>query len=397
MTPPSGFFRPLPRLDRYYALVYLKIAALVAAGCVALVVVADLFQKAEKFMARAETGAWHFIGTIAWYYLNFAPLLLFHSLLPVVLLLPAVIALTGAAQHNEYVVLRASGVSIRRALAPLCVSALALSLLYAATRDAYVPGMAIASKRMSGELNNSIDIEPIQVALADGGHQHSVAVGRLDLEGNATNFLLEIRDRALFRQYAGAAISAERNPNDVFQYIARKARLRPRTDPPAPDDDRLYEWAPVEGGRRIEFTYYARREESWTRPVPTRMTPAMFERHTLGDMVLRRDDLARLEPGDAGIAQERHRRNAEPWRVFLVVLLGSAAAMRLALGSRHTSYVQNVLAAMLVAGAVYFVAALCDAIGGAADREGSGTVWAVWLPLILGYPLAAWLWWRLDA
>ncbi|MBN2713157.1 MAG: LptF/LptG family permease, partial [Planctomycetes bacterium] len=110
-------FNILPTTDWYFTRRFLSLFALVFLALVVVIICADLMQKSDEFSRYANEsgkGTMVVIAMIIEYYLTFAPAMVFQDMMPLVTVLAGVITVTTAAIHNEFVVLRSSGVSLVR-------------------------------------------------------------------------------------------------------------------------------------------------------------------------------------------------------------------------------------------------------------------------------------------
>jgi len=95
--------RLLPRADWYFARSFLTYLGLCFAAVLGLVIVADLFQRADEFLAyarKSEIGGGALSYIILQYYISQAPSLIIQHMLPLVLLLAGIITVTAASAAN---------------------------------------------------------------------------------------------------------------------------------------------------------------------------------------------------------------------------------------------------------------------------------------------------------
>ena len=127
------------RLDRYIGLFFVWHFVLCLLAIVVLYVILDTFAKLEDFMERESVG--EFLRWIVIYHAYQVPVLL-TQFLPLVTLLSGVLSITRLARYNELNAIKAVGVSLHRALAPMFLCALAVGVLAAANQELLVPSLA---------------------------------------------------------------------------------------------------------------------------------------------------------------------------------------------------------------------------------------------------------------
>lgn len=127
------------RLDRYIGMFFIWHFVLTLAAIVALYVVIDTFSNLEDFL-DAE-GVIPFLRWIVTYHAYQIPPLL-TQFFPLVALLAGVISISRLARYNELNAIKAVGVSLYRALAPVLLGAVGIGVLAAANQELLVPSIA---------------------------------------------------------------------------------------------------------------------------------------------------------------------------------------------------------------------------------------------------------------
>jgi len=127
------------RLDRYLGMFFVWHFLLSLVAVVVLYVVIDTFAKLEDFIE--QEGVLEFIRWVVVYHAYQVPVLLTHFF-PLVTLLAGVISVSRLARYNELNAIKAVGVSLHRALAPVFLCSLAIGVLSAANQEFVVPHLA---------------------------------------------------------------------------------------------------------------------------------------------------------------------------------------------------------------------------------------------------------------
>jgi len=127
------------RLDRYVGMFFIWHFVLTLSAIVALYVVIDTFSNLDEFL-DAE-GILPFLRWLVTYHAYQIPPLL-TQFFPLVALLAGVISISRLARYNELNAIKAVGVSLYRALAPVLLGAVAVGLLAAANQELLVPSIA---------------------------------------------------------------------------------------------------------------------------------------------------------------------------------------------------------------------------------------------------------------
>lgn len=379
---------PLPRTDWYFTKKYLTLFALVFTAVLGLLIIGDLFQKTDEFAAYADRSDNRTIIVIFMalqYYLTFAPAMLIRYLLPMVMILAGMVTVTSSAVHNEYTVLRSSGISIQRSMAPILLATLLITYSIHFTRDQYMPFLLRKGHAVATEIKPTGAL-PISLVLRDGDTIQTVSMGHFDIFENryvAHNLRIETRKAKDF--FSGS--------DDFSAYTAWEAYLQPRTDPDREEDDiRDLQWKPARNAMRYDYTFAYRNSDTWEEPVPTLVTPAMLERQVLGEAVMRARDLELLGREELDARLELHRRSSQPWAITALIWVGLSLVLGFMARGSEPSYIINVVIAILLCAAFYILRNSFLTLG---ESEALGPFLAAWMPVgvmaaigvILGYRL----------
>lgn len=366
----------LPRTDLYLLRNYAWSLAMCVAGGGMVVLLANFAQSYRDLAANpdlADLGIAPMVWMLVRYYAAYAPQFILIHLLPILLMLAGVLAVTRGALANEFVALRAAGVSLRRLVLPLAAVALAVGLLHAHARDAYLPALMMEQLRMKGRIQG-VDVEPVVLSMRAGDKLQTVLMGHFDVEGFGHN--IWIAEQSLDDHQNGVDASTS--------YFAGLAALNVRA--PTEAHPWHHAWTPhhPEGAEKIVFDGGERRvRRPWRagEAIPTPMTPAMFVRQKLREPVLRAGDLARLAPTDPAARQEIHLRRAAPWSGLVMTLLGTASALWMVGHGRRPSYVVNMLVAMGIAVGFAIVNGVFLDLAAQDSLSPGG---AAWWPVVVG-------------
>lgn len=342
--PPSWMPFGLPRVDRYFMRGYTVTCFMVTAALLALVTIGDIFQKFDNFAVYARDHQMDTVATLTMiltYYAAFVPQLVLEYMLPLIFLLAAAISVTYSCANNEYTVLRAAGISARRAFLPIPMLALLLGVAFLLTRDFFLPGMVRQAYMISQQVKPNAGY-PMDITLVNGGQMQSIAIGGFTADGVAHNIILEIRD---LEQYQRG--DPDQGDNEFRAFVARTAVLEPASGGEG------YQWRPLEKAEQQLFGRFIRRAIAWTEPIPTPVTPAMLERQMLGDAVSSWKDLALMRGDNPQADFESHWRLADPVSCFILVIMGAGLAMGRMLRGSQVGYIQSVVTAMIMAAAFY--------------------------------------------
>lgn len=329
----------LPRYDRYVVSTYLKMALVCFCGMLFLVVVIDAMENIDKYIHYAEQNEIPF-GKMSWemvkHYAAYAPSLFFQFMTSGLIVMAGMFVILQLGLSNEFTILRASGVSLKRAVLPIVIVALLLGLGVSLTRDYYMPGFLRTSYVMANNIRPDV-ATPISILIEDGDDRHFVHIGFFKSdEGIAYNIRIEVRtDEDLINW-----------TNRFRVYEARAATLDPRVVPDAPHDDRPNQWKPLGEGWVVESgPYYQSPVQAWSNPLPTYITHAMLERQTLGNKVLTWGDLQRRK-GELDMQLEIAERLSDPYSGAMILLVVFGITLRSIVRGNQVNYVQDALIAL---------------------------------------------------
>lgn len=368
--------RLLPRTDLYFAKTFLRLLGLVFVAILGLLIVADLFQKYDEFVSYAEDSGKSTILVyfmVLQYYLTFAPAMLLRYLLPLVFMLAAILTVSTSCSNNEYTVLRSSGVSLPRAIAPILAAALVVGFLIEFSRDSYLPSLLRRGHAVATTIKPKGAL-PISLVLRDGDEMQAVSMGHFDQYENryvAHNLRIEVRNISNF--FGGS--------DEFVAYTAWEAYLQPRTDPDRdPDDKRELQWKSHKKGRVWEYSRFRRDNREWSDPVPTLITPAMLERQVLGEAVMSWNDLSLLAREELDARVEMHARLSNPWALTTLLFLGITLVLRISARGGQNHMIVNIVIGVALCGAFYIVRNSFRSFG---ELEYISPLMAGWMPVIL--------------
>ncbi|MDR1613295.1 MAG: LptF/LptG family permease [Planctomycetota bacterium] len=371
----------LRRVDWYYTGSFFRVFLLILLALAALVAIGDLFQRFDDFviLAREEEPDFHAVaGLFASFYATYVPALIFQFMFPLTMLLAAGITVTssfaGPRGNNEYTVLRAVGVPVKRTLLPLLLPTLFISAGFLSGRDYFLPAMVRTSTAIINRLKSRRSA-PVNVSVVGDDMFQTAAMGWFSHEREAYNLILEVRDLERFQRG-----DVSLGDNDFIAYRTARARLEP-----SPQGDG-WQWTPVENGEKQTFTRFSRRTEKWIEPIPTKITSAMIERQTVGDSVCTWEDL-RILAEDYSVARfEMHWRLADPIACCLLVMGGFGLCMGRMLRGRGVSYIHTVATCICCAGLFYGLRLLGRSLWESGSVSPLG---GVWYPLAGAFVLAS--------
>lgn len=329
----------LPRYDRYVVTSYLKMALVCFCGMLFLVVVIDAMENIDKYIHFAEQNEIPFremFWTMVEHYAAYAPSLFFQFMTSGLVVMAGMLVILQLGLNNEFTILRASGVSLARAVMPIVIVALLVGLGISLTRDYYMPGFLRTSYIMANNIRPDV-ATPISILIEDGDERHFVHIGFFDSNnGIAHNIRIEVRTNEDLMNWT----------NRFRVYETRAASLRPRVDPDSPRDDRPNQWVPEEPGWVVESEpYYQSPVEPWAGPLPTYITQAMLERQSLGNKVLTWSDLQRRR-GELDMQIEIAERVSDPFSGAMILFLVFAVVLRSTVQGHQVNYVRDALLAL---------------------------------------------------
>ena len=139
-------------LDRYIAKNFLNGYFIALGVMVGMFLAVDLFLNLDEFAEQSGVGVVPMLVNIAYFY-SVRSVLWFRDLGGVVIVIAAVFSLARMTRSNELIAVMASGVSLKRILAPILFLALFLTGLLAVDQEVLIP-------RLSGELTRKQDQLP---------------------------------------------------------------------------------------------------------------------------------------------------------------------------------------------------------------------------------------------
>lgn len=128
-------------LDRYVARNFIVGYIIAATVSVGLCVVIDLFVNLGEFAEQADLGPWQVIGNIFIYY-GIQSSLYFRDFAGMITVIAAVFSLGKMTRNNELIAVMASGVSLKRVIAPIVVLAMLLTGLLVVDQEIIIPRLA---------------------------------------------------------------------------------------------------------------------------------------------------------------------------------------------------------------------------------------------------------------
>jgi len=140
------------------ARVFLAPFGVALAALVGLFVVSEILTHLPEFI-RHGNGFLSTLGRIGVIYANHAPYYV-GFVAPMAMVIGAAFGLSDLSKHNELVAMKASGVSLMRALSPIFVTAALLSLLLVLNREYVVPGAESTAMRLFHEAIGQTDYAP---------------------------------------------------------------------------------------------------------------------------------------------------------------------------------------------------------------------------------------------
>ncbi|MFH0910881.1 MAG: LptF/LptG family permease [Planctomycetota bacterium] len=368
----------LPKVDGYVARAAAGMLLSSAVSLCFLLAVVHAFQRMDEFRGFARESGFSLLATV-WlvikYYLCLTPQYFIEYMVPLVSVLAGVLVVSSLSAHREFTALRASGVPLRRVVAPTLATVLLLGVGIFLARDAVLPGLAREAHAISLLLDPQGSGQEVTLVLEDerGRTIRTYMMGHFDSDKEmAHNFRLEIRDvRAV----------AEGRANEYELFTDRDPTL----------GDRVWR----QGYDPAHYRRGAGGLASLPRiDIPTRVTPAMLEQEALGPAVMTSTELAALST-DTGLQAELAQRRAAPVAGTVILLVGLALVLRRERTDPGSSVgrVMNVIYAILVCAAYYLVQHL---FLGLAESARLGPNLAAWMPNALFGAWGGYHFWKLD-
>jgi len=128
-------------LDRYIARNFLVGYVIALCVLVGLRIVIDLFVNLDEFAEHADLGMWMVIRNILSYY-TLQSMLYFRDFAGMITVIAAAFSLGKMTRNNELVAVMASGVSLKRVIAPIVLLALLLTGLLVVDQELIIPPLA---------------------------------------------------------------------------------------------------------------------------------------------------------------------------------------------------------------------------------------------------------------
>ncbi len=244
------------RLDRYIGFFFVWHFVFSLLAVVALYIIIDTFFKIEEFIGQESVG--DFLSWIFTYHAYQVPPLL-TQFLPLVTLLAGVISTTRLARYNELNAIKAVGVSLHRALAPLFACSVAVAALGAANQEFLVPSLAH-------------DIVEVRMKMARKGVYHDLSM--MDRANNMTVWVEELE----YALPGFEVLGIEVKPQGVPAPGERGAGLRIRNGTAIWVDRWLFFSAgealdPKGQWKPFEYRAVATREDATTFTLPNHVPP----------------------------------------------------------------------------------------------------------------------------
>jgi lipopolysaccharide export system permease protein len=351
------------RHDRYVLGVYWASFGAVLLFFTSIVVVMDLAERLQRIVNDWSTlvDQGHAPGWLLLeFYGSFLPFILL-KILPVSVPIAAAFALRRLSRRNELAPLVTAGVSTRRIVLPLVLSAVAVSAVMFAVRDLAAPSLGrrqMALSRLLTKRNKADRVTRVP-------HMDDAAGVRITMDAYWPG---ERRMEGVILTVRGA----DRRPHEARQYPVLTW-----------DEDRRA-WVAPRGGFRFDLVGSAaglRRPLTPGEAAPIRADAPLVEvtvteRATLGLSLAESRALVRADPENARLVIQHHKQFTEP--LSAVVLLLLALPFLIPLDGRNAL---RAIGASLVGGGLYFAAALVTPGMGASGALNPVVV--AWTPTVL--------------
>ncbi len=192
-----GWLRPL---DRYVLSEFWKVLAATALGFPLLVIVIDVSEKLDNYLARDLTP-----GEIGLAYLFGIPDTMF-LVLPAAVLFATVFTIGGFTRHSEITAAKASGISFHRFIAPIVAGSVAAALLGLALAEIVPPLNARRLELLKEKIVRSADERSNFAYAADEGRVYKIGYASVT---SSTMMKVEVERRGTGPDFPSYVITAE--------------------------------------------------------------------------------------------------------------------------------------------------------------------------------------------
>ena len=351
-------------LDRYVAREFLFSYAVALLVVLSLRLLIDLFMFFDEFVEDETTGA---IARIASYY---GPqlLLYFRDFSGMTVLLAAVFALARMTRQNELTAVLASGVSLKRVIAPVVLLGVALNLLMVIDQELILPRVANKLVRRHDEME-SLRKVPI--------------------------FFLPDRNGALV--YAHHYDHQERALHNMLVVFRRDGQMVGRLTADSADWDADQQRWMLTNGRRFGDNGIDVPTRTASQSAPQQYYESdlsadylWLQRNSDSKTLMSSRDLSSLLQRDLKAAQkidiisEKHFRFTDPIINMVMLLLG----LPLLVSRERRSTKTAMFLSLAGAGGCFVATFACKLIVGSSVPVLSSPLWAAWAPIIIFVPVS---------
>jgi len=199
----------MKRLDRYVAESFVVGYAISFCVLIGLRIVLDLFVNIDEFTEHAGLSALDIIRNIFIYY-GLNSTLYFRDFAGFIMVIAAVFSLGKMVRNNEFVAMMASGVSLKRVIAPIVVLAFFLTAVLVVDQELLIPSLADKLVRSEDDLPGR---ESYDVWFIADGNGSLICSQRFDVESSTLydpTILLRKRDTDTSVWKVTAQITAKR-------------------------------------------------------------------------------------------------------------------------------------------------------------------------------------------
>jgi len=352
-------------LDRYVAMEFLFSYVVAFSVVLSLRVIMDMFVQLDEFVESGE-GAWTSMTYIGRYY---GPKVFeyFRDFSGTIILLAAAFALARMMRHNELTAVLASGVSLKRVIAPIVFLGFGLNLLMVADQELVLPRLADKLVRRADEMHR---LRTLRVWLMPDKRNHAL------LSAQA----FDAEEQTL----QGVHITLREGGRAVGQVTAASGQW----------DTERHGWA-LEGGVYWDLAKASNEALAF---YPSDVTPQYLwlQRNKNFKSLMSSADLGRLQQlelkaGDrAETITEKHFRFTDPITNMVMLLLG----LPLLVSREKRSTKSAILLSLLGAGGCFVVTFACklmvgeDVFGRLLQNQDFEYALIAWLPIIVFLPLS---------